>query len=84
VRRMRGGAVAMDPQDVMSIPLTVRISPRMAEELDRLAGPSGTRSGAGRDAMLAGLQVEDTARRPARRRKNYRDRQDKQQRGSES
>jgi hypothetical protein len=32
--------------------------------------------------MLAGLQVEDTARRPARRRKNYRDRQDKQQRGS--
>jgi hypothetical protein len=72
----------MDPEDVMSVTVTLRISPRMAEELDRLAGPSGTRSGAARDAMLAGMELEDTARRPARRRKNYAERAKSKQRGS--
>ena len=55
-------------EDKRTVSVTIRLSAREAAELDKQAG-TDTRSAFTRDVLLAELGVEDTARRPTRRRR---------------
>jgi hypothetical protein len=61
-------------EDKRTVTVTVRLSEREAAELDRRTGDD-TRSAFTRDVLLAALGIEDAARRPTRRRRNYSERQ---------
>ena len=56
-------------EDKRLIPVTIKLSQRETDELDRQAG-NDTRSAYTRNALLAALGIEDTARRPTPRRRN--------------
>ena len=55
-------------EDKRTVAVTVKVSPRVAAELDRRRGDD-TRCQFTWDVLLEALGIEDTARRPTRRRR---------------
>jgi hypothetical protein len=74
-REAEGRGTPGDP-DTYSVTIPVKVSQQLADALDERIGYDDTRSGFTRDLLYRELGVEDTARRPARRRPNYRSRQE--------